>query len=195
MTRDERRTVRSLRAYRVRLAWYGVTQRLSKLREAWHPVLYAASVDELAARIKGGALYVQDPRGDRMRHPCTVQRALDEGRAIGDCEDHVGYELAVILRSGLARRAWFGRVGMRAADGTCSIHAIAVYVPPFDSIPHVLDYGRTICTGGLASVGELVALSYSSTCLGAVFTPVWVSRGDATIRFLPQHTVNVGVAS
>lgn len=95
------------------------------------PVRTASSVSEIVTRLSAGARYESDKLGgklDVLTHPRIVQRHIDAGLPIGDCEDHAGYVLSCGLKSGLFRRAWMGSIQMRSVDsGEHFGHAVSVW--------------------------------------------------------------------
>lgn len=116
--------------WRVGDRWYGFTS-LFRGRHG-HPVKVATSVDEIAARLRikePGDMWVADPldgKLDVLKHPRLVQRAIDERRPVGDCDDHAGYWCSVLLKSGLATDVYFATLQMADEEGP-SGHAFALF--------------------------------------------------------------------
>lgn len=78
--------------------WYNFTQWLTRKKTAAIPRIERPV--EVTRRLRGGALYKPDPlRGvvDYMSHPGRVQRRLDRGEKVGDCDDHVAYWCRCLL--------------------------------------------------------------------------------------------------
>lgn len=109
-----------------RAFWYRVVQWFSGIFAWKHHVKPVSEISEIPERLKWGGLYKADRKGgDRFYHPRRVQKRIDDGVRIGDCEDHAGYWIACLLKSGLAKRAWLGAVFFvrNGVEG----HAICIY--------------------------------------------------------------------
>ncbi len=109
-----------------RAFWYRIVQWFSGVFAWKHPVKPVASVSEIPERLSWGQNYKADRRGsDRFYHPRRIQLRIDKDVRIGDCEDHAGYWIACLLKSGLAKRAWLGAVFF-VRDGIQG-HAVCLY--------------------------------------------------------------------
>src|SRR5690606_30076874 len=75
--------------WRLGVGWYGLTQRISEDDSA--PVRPAHDYQEILVRLRFGQNYAPDPvhgKLDIMRHPRRIQRWIDTGKPIGDCDEH-----------------------------------------------------------------------------------------------------------
>lgn len=94
-----------------RVFWYRIVQWFSGLFAWRHHVKPVSAISEIPERLSWGQRYKADRKGgDRFYHPRRVQMRIDRDVRVGDCEDHAGYWIACLLKSGLARRAWLGAV-------------------------------------------------------------------------------------
>jgi hypothetical protein len=92
----------------------------------------ARMIDEIPARLEYGKEWRKDKAGgDFVTNPRRVQRRIEDGVRIGDCDDHAAYWCAVLLKSGLAKRCWMGWVMMQPAKGNPSVgrwgHCVCIF--------------------------------------------------------------------
>lgn len=111
-------------SWRAAFRWYGLTARIGDERDG-DPVLPAANLDALVMRLGAASLYRAD-KADTMRHPRIVQRRLNRGEKIGDCDDHASYVSAVLLKSNLAAEVYPSIIHFER-DGKPSGHAFVLF--------------------------------------------------------------------
>lgn len=134
--------------WRLGVRWYCLTERASESHG--HPVEPAGSCEEIAKRLSFGNAYKPDPwkgRLDIMRHPRRIQRWIDEGKPVGDCDEHAAYWCACLLKSGLVDNVWMGTLQMQAPDGTISGHAVSVFDRPGTGSLWTADYDVPVSIG------------------------------------------------
>lgn len=155
--------------WRFGVGWYQLTQELSL--DDSRPVQVAASDAEIAGRLAFGSRYAPDPvRGalDIMRHPRRVQRWIDSGKPLGDCDEHAAYRLACLLKSGLASEAWLGIFqGQEIETGKTFGHALALWRVMGGNPIQWADYGLGETTATEWGWVERVASVYSARPLFA----------------------------
>lgn len=110
--------------WRVTFRWYGFTARLGDKRHG-DPVIPAASITALVARLLGGHFYMRD-KLDAMKHPRIVQARLNRNEPIGDCDDHAAYIASVLLKSALAKKVYAAQVHMER-DGQTRGHVFVLF--------------------------------------------------------------------
>lgn len=179
--------------WRLGMRWYGLTSRF-KAKDG-HEVRPAGSIRELDARMAGTGdrFYKLDPLGgklDVMRHPRLVQRALDEGRKAGDCDDTAGgYRAAVLLKSELASEVYLATVTMADAEGM-SAHAFTKFKVDGDARWHFADYGATETAETSREVFLKMAASFDAKPIIGTWKRVEL-RDDDGIRFVRGGGVEV----
>lgn len=106
---------------------------------------------QIAEMLRFGKGWRKDPFGgslDVLTHPTRVQWRLDNGkRKIEDCDGHAAYWCVALLKSGLAKRAWFCFFQMRKIDGSFGGHAICMYEDAF-GVLWWCDYGPPLMLQG-----------------------------------------------
>jgi hypothetical protein len=155
--------------WRFGIGWYQLTQELSL--DDSRPVQPAASPQEILERLRFGQSYAPDPINgalDIMRHPRRVQRWIDTGKPLGDCDEHAAYWLACLLRSGLAAEAWLGIFqGQEVATGKTFGHALALWRAQPDGPILWADYTTPATTDGRGGWVDAVATAYGARPLFA----------------------------
>lgn len=118
--------------------WYTLTMLLSRRKD--HVIPQYTDVRSILEALGFGMKYRADPPTfDYMSHPTRVQRLIDRGERVGDCDDHASYTATALLKSNLVRCAWIGFIAYRDAQGELKGHALTVYDTIYDSI-FWLDY-------------------------------------------------------
>lgn len=171
--------------WRFGVGWYGLTQRISE--DDSEPVRPAASYEEIVTRLRFGQGYAPDPvhgKLDIMRHPRRIQRWIDTGKPIGDCDEHAAYWLACLLKSGLACEAYLGILQAQTlATGETWGHALAVWRESEGGPLLWADYGLPRTTDGEWGWVQQVADAYQSRPLFAGLAHVHRLDGDDTLVF------------
>jgi len=108
--------------------------RIFKMRMLWlftfnrkHRVQIYETINDIPLKLKWGSLYKYDPPRDPVYHPTQIQKWLDLGKKIGDCDDHAIYWCTALLKSGLVKRVWFCMYFYETAAGEHEGHAICVF--------------------------------------------------------------------
>jgi len=108
--------------------------RIFKIRMLWmftykknHPVASYEKINDIPLTLKWGSLYKYDPPRDPVYHPTQIQKSLDEGNKIGDCDDHAIYWSAALIKNKLAKRVWLSMYFFTTANGAREGHAICVF--------------------------------------------------------------------
>ena len=181
----------ALHIYRLSGYWYALTMWWSQVGEVvLRPV---KSYADIAKALDGGKRWREDPLGglfDSLYHPSRIQLNIDMNEPIGDCDDHAVYWCAMLLRSGLARRAWLAFYQYRRSDGVVGGHVVCVFEstdPGPDGKPKLfwVDYGLPELIKSRETWIELLCARKSRTCLGAAEIPVTHLREDDTPVFGP----------
>lgn len=108
--------------------------RIFKMRMLWlftykkdHPIAKYETITSIPLALKWGNLYKADPLRDPVYHPTQIQKSLDEGKKIGDCDDHAIYWCASLLKNKLAKRVWLSMYFFTTANNKREGHAICVF--------------------------------------------------------------------
>lgn len=181
--RAKARRITTRIGWRLGMRWYQFTSRF-KAKDG-HPVKVAASIAEIAARLQQGRLYELDPLNgklDVLKHPRLVQRAIDEGRPLGDCDDHAGYWCSALLKSGLATDVYLATVQMVDDEGM-SGHAFVLFQVEGDEWWYAADYGMPLSAGNPRTAIDAMASEFGARPMVGTWKRV-VLRDDDGIRFV-----------
>jgi len=142
--------------------WWWMTMFFT--RKKHHSVKIASSVTSILERLHFGADYKPDPwkgRLDIMRHPTRVQQWIDEGKKIGDCDEHACYWAACLFVSNLTAEAWINTLQMEDID-TKEItgHAVCIYRHPLTHELFFVDYDQPTRITTMRDYGVAVAAKY-----------------------------------
>ena len=106
--------------------WYGLTQYFTHFKGTRLPRF--TDPNEISQLMQRGNRYRPDRRAGAMTHPKKVNRRIEAGELIGDCEDHAGVWIHGIITSGLADEVYMGHVFYTKDNGKKEGHAVAVYL-------------------------------------------------------------------
>ncbi len=167
--------------------WYGLTQRFRA--PSGYPVPPIKSIVDLLERLSFGSHYKPDPwkgKLDVLRHPRIVQKWIEQGKDIGDCDEHAGYECNTLTRAKeLAREVWFCTIQM--ADLTTSKitgHAFAMFYPPgANTLPEWMDYGWPRQCVSPENVMDEVAREYNARPIAMTMIRIASVRKDDSLDF------------
>lgn len=108
--------------------------RIFKMRMLWmftynkkHPVATYTNINDIPKTLKWGSGYKFDPPRDPVYHPTQIQKRIDAGYKIGDCDDHAIYWAAALIKNKLAKRVWFSTYFYTTDSGERAGHAICVF--------------------------------------------------------------------
>ena len=108
--------------------WYGLTMRVTKLSST--RVSKFDILKDIPNSYGWGTRYKKDPLNgklDYLTHPSKLAYNAAHRLPFGDCDDHAIFWCTAVLKSEMARRAWFCFYTMEKQDGSTSAHAICVY--------------------------------------------------------------------
>jgi hypothetical protein len=104
--------------------WFGITQFFTKF--GGHALPKFTVPNEIVQKLDFGSRYRSDRRAGAMTHPKKVQKRLDAGAKLGDCEDHMGYWVHGLINSGLADEVHAGLI-YYFRDGKREGHFVTVF--------------------------------------------------------------------
>lgn len=105
--------------------WFAITQYFTKF--GGHALPKFTVPNEIVQRLDFGSRYRSDRRAGAMTHPKKVQKRLDEGHKLGDCEDHMGYWVHALIDSALAEEVHSGLI-YYVRDGKKEGHSVTVFL-------------------------------------------------------------------
>jgi hypothetical protein len=114
-----------------------------------------------------------------MTHPRKVQRRIDEGKLLGDCEDHAGYWAATLSISDLAEEVHFGSIFYKK-DGKKLGHHVCVF--KHDGFWYWSDYNTPYSLVERDEWVQSVLVRYGDTLRYAFMHPVTRAK-DSRLRF------------
>lgn len=172
--------------WRLGVRWYSMTQRRTVTPD--HPVQPAGSVEEILARLAYGQRYKADPRVDNMVHPTFVQKRIDLGESLGDCDDHFSYMAACLHKSRLASPIWLATVQFQNhATGEIEGHALTRYRVPGETLFYVVDYDTPYKSNDLWGFVTYVCDRYDAKPLFAATAHVRGLTDDDTLILVPDE--------
>lgn len=121
--------------------WYSLTMRLTKIPST--RVRNYMDCTVIANDYGWGRRYKKDPLNgllDYLTHPSKLAHNAAYELQFGDCDDHAIFWCTALLKSELAKRAWFCFFTMEKRDGSMSAHAICVYQDPDSDTYYWCDY-------------------------------------------------------
>lgn len=173
--------------WRVTMLWWWATMFFT--RKHGHTVPRASSIPEILQRLNFGNDYKPDPwkgKLDVLRHPRTVQRWIDTGKGVGDCDEHAAYWCCVLLKSGLASNAWLCTLQMQSIrDGSLSGHAVCVFRDMRGDLYYV-DYSDPIPLSNLWQFAIVSAGIYGAKPIFGTAVLVKLGKHDA-LHWLRGH--------
>jgi hypothetical protein len=122
-------------------SWYSLTMRLTKIPST--RVRYYTDCNVIADDYGWGRRYKSDPLNgllDYLTHPSKLAYNAAHELEFGDCDDHAIFWCTALLKSKMAKRAWFCFFTMEKQDGSMSAHAICVYQDPDSDTYYWGDY-------------------------------------------------------
>lgn len=138
-------------------------------KKRYPEVKFYGSADLIPAGIEYGRKWREDPwKGilDVTMTPRKFQRNLDEGRPVGDCDDHALYWCTALLKSKLADKAYLGTIWYSKPDGSGkSGHVVCVFSK--EGRTYWADYRKPAAFGGKWGWAEQVASSRGKVCHAA----------------------------
>jgi len=123
------------------MVWYRFTMWLTKCPKT--KVRMHNSVLDIATLLDRGRDYKSDPLNgffDYLNHPTKLEYllSLKEDKGFGDCDDYAIYWITSLLKSNLAKKAWFG-IYRFTKDNEKNTHAVCVFQDHND-VFYVADY-------------------------------------------------------
>ena len=124
--------------------WYRTCLLLTKTRTK---VKFHSSYKRIAEELSWGKEYTPDPvKGllDVITHPSRVQRRVNAGMKVGDCDDHAAYWAAAVEDSELCipGSARLGFVRYRNKSGKLSGHVVALWKDKKTGVSLWADYAE-----------------------------------------------------
>lgn len=104
------------------------------------------NAEEISKALGHGKHYRYDKlmgyKSDHVTHPTRFQKRIEEGKKLGDCDDHAIYWCVSLLKSGLVEKTWYAYYSMINPDTKKrSAHAVCVFVDKKNQF-YWADYGN-----------------------------------------------------
>lgn len=158
--------------------WYGLTMRLTRVKGV--QVMTPDSPSSIAAALAYGRRWRRDPlkgKMDVLSHPTRVQRRIDKGEPIGDCDDHAIIWCVALWKGRFTRRLYFAYLQYVDEKGKQSGHVVCNY-QALDGKWYWADYDRPQLHDGGLDWAHRVATAYGGTPVCAAMIEIKDATND-----------------
>jgi len=150
-------------------------------------VRYYDSCNEIADDYGWGSRYKQDPLNgklDYLTHPSRLAYNAANELPFGDCDDHAIFWCTALLKSGIAKRAWFSFYSMeKITGGEMSAHAICVFEHADNEMYYWADYQLPSCLDEFKDkwLAKAAEKFKSTPIVGAMIEVVRIKEDDTPV--------------